>query len=409
MPIRTVRRRRGGSADGHVSSARSTRAPGGRRGARRRRTRRPRPRRPGSTRRSPTGPRWWSRRGSAGDVVAAVRFARERGTAGRRSGHRARRRGPSEGTVFVSTRRLQGVHVDPVARVARVEAGVRWRQVIDAAVPHGLAPLSGSSSGVGRRRLHPRRRDGPPGPAPRLRGRPRARDRAGHRRRARSARSPPRATRSCSGRCAAARAASGSSPPSSSTWFRCPAFFGGAMFFTGADIERVLRAFGAWAPTMPEEVTTSVALLRLPRSTSVPPPLRGVGQPGPALRLHRLARRGEALLAPMRRVAPGARLDRPDVVRRGRPHPHGPDRADAGRRPAGRCCTRLPDDLVDALLAVAGPGRRHSAGGGRATADGRRARPPGRRPERGRGARGRVRAGRCRTSPAAAGGRRAAA
>ena len=51
--------------------------------------------------------------------------------------------------MFVSTKRMQGVHIDPVARVAKVEAGVRWRKVIDAAVPHGLAPLSGSSSGVG--------------------------------------------------------------------------------------------------------------------------------------------------------------------------------------------------------------------------------------------------------------------
>ena len=56
---------------------------------------------------------------------------------------------PAEGTVLVSTSRHAGRQVDPVARSARVEAGVRWRSVIDAAAPHGLAPLSGSSSGVG--------------------------------------------------------------------------------------------------------------------------------------------------------------------------------------------------------------------------------------------------------------------
>ena len=86
---------------------------------------------------------------SAADVVAAVRHANDEGLplVVQATGHGAG--APTDGTVFVSTKRMQGVRVDPVARVARVEAGVRWRSVIDAAVPHGLAPLSGSSSGVG--------------------------------------------------------------------------------------------------------------------------------------------------------------------------------------------------------------------------------------------------------------------
>src|SRR5262245_28059196 len=87
--------------------------------------------------------------GSPGDVVAAVRFANDEGlpVTVQATGHGAS--APADGTVFVSTKRMQGVQVDPIARVARAEAGVRWRKVIDAAVPHGLAPLSGSSSGVG--------------------------------------------------------------------------------------------------------------------------------------------------------------------------------------------------------------------------------------------------------------------
>ena len=44
---------------------------------------------------------------------------------------------------------MNGLAVDPVTRTARVEAGVRWEQVIEAAVPHGLAPLNGSSVDVG--------------------------------------------------------------------------------------------------------------------------------------------------------------------------------------------------------------------------------------------------------------------
>ena len=86
---------------------------------------------------------------SAADVAAAVGFAREEGlaVAVQATGHGAA--AVADDTVLVSTKGMQGVQVDPVGRVARVQAGVRWRAVIDAAVPHGLAPLSGSSSGVG--------------------------------------------------------------------------------------------------------------------------------------------------------------------------------------------------------------------------------------------------------------------
>ena len=82
-----------------------------------------------------------------------------------------------------------------------------------------------------------------------------------------------------------------------------PRFYGGALFFTGADIEPVLRAFGAWAPTLPEEVTTSVALLRLPPSDDVPPPLRGTVSLALRFGFAGAPAEGAALLAPMRAVA----------------------------------------------------------------------------------------------------------
>ncbi|MFD5894092.1 FAD-binding oxidoreductase [Streptomyces sp. NPDC060366] len=55
----------------------------------------------------------------------------------------------TEGGLLITTRRMDGVRIDPGARTATVEAGVRWRQVIEAAGPHGLAPLNGSSPVVG--------------------------------------------------------------------------------------------------------------------------------------------------------------------------------------------------------------------------------------------------------------------
>jgi len=57
--------------------------------------------------------------------------------------------GRLDDVVLVRTHQLAGVHVDPVSRVVRVEGGALWRDVIDAAAPHGLTALHGSSPGIG--------------------------------------------------------------------------------------------------------------------------------------------------------------------------------------------------------------------------------------------------------------------
>ncbi|WP_342748513.1 FAD-binding oxidoreductase [Streptomyces uncialis] len=86
---------------------------------------------------------------SVAEVVGAITHAREAGlpVRVRATGHGTP--GNSEGGMLISTRRLDEVRIDPHARVARIGAGARWSQVIEAAAPHGLAPLSGSSPGVG--------------------------------------------------------------------------------------------------------------------------------------------------------------------------------------------------------------------------------------------------------------------
>jgi FAD/FMN-containing dehydrogenase len=56
---------------------------------------------------------------------------------------------PSDGGVLIKTSGMAGVLVDPGARVARVGPGARWSDVIAAAAPFGLAPLSGSAASVG--------------------------------------------------------------------------------------------------------------------------------------------------------------------------------------------------------------------------------------------------------------------
>ncbi len=88
---------------------------------------------------------------SASAGVAAVRFARERGqrVAAQGTGHGAAPLGSLEDTILVKTERMRGIEVDPVERVARIEAGVVWQEVVEATAPHGLAALQGSSPDVG--------------------------------------------------------------------------------------------------------------------------------------------------------------------------------------------------------------------------------------------------------------------
>jgi hypothetical protein len=88
---------------------------------------------------------------SARDVVAVVDAARSAGlrVAAQSTGHNCAPLGDLTGTVLVRTGAMRGVLVDPVRRVARVEAGAWWFDVTQAAAEHGLAALAGSSRDVG--------------------------------------------------------------------------------------------------------------------------------------------------------------------------------------------------------------------------------------------------------------------
>ena len=55
----------------------------------------------------------------------------------------------SDGALLLSTAGMRGVEVDGERWTARARAGTPWADVIAAAAPYGLAPLSGSSAGVG--------------------------------------------------------------------------------------------------------------------------------------------------------------------------------------------------------------------------------------------------------------------
>lgn len=83
------------------------------------------------------------------DVLDAVRFARTHGmaVAAQGSGH-----GPifgCSGGVLINNRSMKRIAIDAGSRIARVEAGVTWGELLDAAHPHGLAGLSGTSRDAG--------------------------------------------------------------------------------------------------------------------------------------------------------------------------------------------------------------------------------------------------------------------
>jgi FAD binding domain/Berberine and berberine like len=88
---------------------------------------------------------------TAAEVAAVVRWARSRGlrVAPQGTGHAADAMGSLAHTVLVKTERMRGIEIDPEARRARVEAGVLWDEVTEAAAKHGLAALAGSSPDVG--------------------------------------------------------------------------------------------------------------------------------------------------------------------------------------------------------------------------------------------------------------------
>jgi hypothetical protein len=96
---------------------------------------------------------------TAADVVASVAFAREHGLpiAAQGGGHGHPR--AADAALLVNFASMSNVQVTPAtasgspgqgaAGTARVQAGAKWREVIAAAQPHGLAPLNGFAGTVG--------------------------------------------------------------------------------------------------------------------------------------------------------------------------------------------------------------------------------------------------------------------
>jgi FAD/FMN-containing dehydrogenase len=212
-------------------------------------------------------------------VQAAIGYARDHGlrVAAQTTGHLAAALPDLRDTLLL---RLElhapgQVAVDPIALVARIKAGARWGDVVEAVAPHGLAVMHGSSPSVGvigyllggglsfYGRAH--------GLAVNhvrafevvtADGAPRRVDR-------RNGTDLFYALRGGGGNFAVVTAVElGLLPYAEVT--------GGAMFFPARDAFKLLRAWRDWSRGAPESITTTFRVLCLPPLPEVPEPLRGV-------------------------------------------------------------------------------------------------------------------------------------
>ncbi|MBJ3811378.1 FAD-binding oxidoreductase [Streptomyces flavofungini] len=239
------------------------------------------------------------------EVVAAVAYAAERGlpVGVEATGHG--RPDASRGGVLISTRRLDEVVVDPVARTARVGAGVRWGQVVAAAAQHGLAPLNGSAPSVGAVSYT---LGGGLGILAREFG---------------YAADHVRALDVVTADGAVRHVTAESDPElfwgllggganlgvvTSLEFGLVPVarLYGGALAFDGREVDpaAILRAYTAWAETVPDEVSSSLAALVYPDLPMLPEALRGRYLVTVHVAYTGTAADGERLVAPLRAIGP---------------------------------------------------------------------------------------------------------
>lgn len=292
---------------------------------------------------------------TADDVVAGIRWAAAHGmpVAVQSGGHGATESVP-EG-LLISTRRMTGVDVDPGTRMARVEAGARWADLLAEAVPHGLAGLCGSSSDVGV--VGYSLGGGLP-----IMGR--AFGFASDRIRSIDVVTPDGELRRVDRDhepelFGVLRGGKGNFGVVTALEFELvpvDEFYGGGIMYPGEDAAEVITAFRAWAADLPDEACPSFGLLRLPPADFVPEPLRGKFLVHVRFAFVGSKEEGDRLLAPMRAVSTPV-MDMAGPMSYGRIDMVSMDPADPTPYEGGGTLLKAFDeDAQDALLKVAGPG-----------------------------------------------------
>ncbi|WBQ03752.1 FAD-binding oxidoreductase [Kribbella sp. CA-293567] len=288
------------------------------------------------------------------DAAAVVRIAAATGTPVRvlASGHGSAI-AVTDG-ILATTSRLTGVTVDPETRIAHINAGCRWADVIAAAAEHGLAPVAGASDNVG---CIGYTLGGGLGPLARTYGFSsdwargfRVVTAAGEVVTASATENPDLFW--------ALRGGKGGFGIITSMDFELvelSTLYGGSVFFDAPHFAEALSTWVEWTHTLPETATSSVAMLRLPPLEFIPEPLRGktvltvrfafVGDPA----------EGERLFQPIRDVGP-------TIIDAVAPMPaaaiatiHNDPRDPGPSWDRGGLLTDLDAEFVQTFLEVAGP------------------------------------------------------
>ncbi|GAA1215327.1 FAD-binding oxidoreductase [Prauserella alba] len=215
---------------------------------------------------------------TARDVRTAVAYAAHRGlrVSAQVSGHGLT--AALNGGVLVDLRGLTRVEVDPVRRTARVEGGATWQHVLDVVTPHGLAPLSGSSPHVG---AVPYTLGGGMGLLGRRYGYAADHVRAlevvtadGTLRRVTST-SEDALERELFWALRGGGAGGGIVTAMEIDLVAVPEVYGGSLYVDVAEAGDVLERWRRWTTSVPDEVTSGVAMLVFPDAPGVPEALRG--------------------------------------------------------------------------------------------------------------------------------------
>ncbi|MGH9159854.1 MAG: FAD-binding protein [Vicinamibacteraceae bacterium] len=237
------------------------------------------------------------------DVVSAVGFAREHGLpiAVQGAGHGHPR--PADDALLLNFANMSRVEVEAATGttpgIARVEPGAQWRDVIQAAHPHGLAPLNGFAGTVG---VVGYLLGGGVGWLARQYG-----PGAG------SIRSVELVT--ADGRLLQVSEDSypdllwglrggggnfGVVTALECTLYPVEEIFGGHVVYPMGQGRDVLSAYVRWARTVPDQLTSAVRLVHFPPIPEIPPPLNGASVIVIMACYNGSASEGEALLRPMR-------------------------------------------------------------------------------------------------------------
>lgn len=237
------------------------------------------------------------------DVAEAVRFARSAGLPVhvQATGHGAE--APIIGGMIISTRGLDGLSIDAETRLAHISAGLRWAPVIVAAAEHGLAPVTGSSTSVGAVGYT---LGGGLGPMARTYGFTSDWVRGFRVVTAEGAIVTADDDTNSDLFWALRGGKGGLAVVTEMTLELLPlrSLYGGSVFFEGGAIEPALRVWIDWSAELPDEATTSVALLSVPDMDGPPPPLRGRNVLSVRFAYPGETADGETLFAPIRAAAP---------------------------------------------------------------------------------------------------------